>query len=367
MGLSALSHEKGDFPLPVGQKGQGESASESCQLSAEPDLSVMLQVASLLWCAVKLEATKCLLEEAGYLISQLRYFLFTALYAVSGYCLAKVFSYFPRPLYDCCSVLPCICCAEWVCDNEGKSTKWISSQWNCHVPLDMVGSNYLTTLEFSNKVYFVLFCCLLTLPACTDTLSMACSESPMQNVAGLVFVREFCFERKGLIFFCALLYPLLCCQEGVPTLKFHLSEEKDPGAVNHSSNMPCFGSFAISWSAINSSSWGASQLPRSLLLPSWCQLDQVAEGLIQVSFAYIQRMEVPPPGEPVPVFDLPNIKPFSSFWVRIFPTLQLMSAAFCCSLGTSEKCLPLSSLHLLTSYLKTAIKCPLSLLQAERI
>lgn len=35
-GAMSLSHETGDFPLPVGQKGRGESASESCQLSAEP-------------------------------------------------------------------------------------------------------------------------------------------------------------------------------------------------------------------------------------------------------------------------------------------------------------------------------------------
>lgn len=72
---------------------------------------------------MKCEATKRFLEEAGYLVSQLGYFLVTALYAVSGYCLAKVFSYFPRPLYDCCFVLPGIWCAEWVCGKEGESTK----------------------------------------------------------------------------------------------------------------------------------------------------------------------------------------------------------------------------------------------------
>ena len=57
MGLSVLRHETGDSPHSVGQKGEGESASESCRLSAEPDLSVMLQATSLLWCAVKHEAT----------------------------------------------------------------------------------------------------------------------------------------------------------------------------------------------------------------------------------------------------------------------------------------------------------------------
>lgn len=110
----------------------------------------------------------------------------------------------------------------------------------------MVGSNYLATSEFSNNAYFVLFCCLLPLSTYTDTLSTACSESPMQNIAGFVFVGGFCFERKGLIFCCALIYPLLCCQGGVPPLKFHLSNEKDSGVVNHSLNTPCFGSFTIS-------------------------------------------------------------------------------------------------------------------------
>jgi len=53
MGLSVLSRETGDSPHPMGQKAEGESGSESCQLSAEPDL----QAASLLCCAMTYEAT----------------------------------------------------------------------------------------------------------------------------------------------------------------------------------------------------------------------------------------------------------------------------------------------------------------------
>lgn len=49
MGLSVLSRDTGDSPHAVRQKEGGESAAESCRLSAEPDLSVMPQAAALLW------------------------------------------------------------------------------------------------------------------------------------------------------------------------------------------------------------------------------------------------------------------------------------------------------------------------------
>lgn len=89
---------------------------------------MMLQAASLLWCAVKQRSHKHLLDKAGYLISQLEYFLSAALYAVLGYWLAKALAYFPRPPCDCCFVLAGICCAEWVCDKGGGGTKWIYGQ-----------------------------------------------------------------------------------------------------------------------------------------------------------------------------------------------------------------------------------------------
>lgn len=81
---------------------------------------------------------------------------------------------------------------------------------------------------------------------------------------------------------------------------------------------------------------------------------------------HISRGEFPAPLWGIHLcLDFLKVKAFSSFWVRIFPTLQLTLAAFQCLLCTSEKSVPLSFLHVPTHFLKRAIRFPSALSSSD--
>lgn len=117
--------------------------------------------------------------------------------------------HFRRALCDCCFVLPSICCAENPEDRaviKGRKQEMdrFHSQWNSHTSLSMVRYNYLaTSVSFSNAclLFFFSLCLLQLLPTSMD--------ARCKRYQGL-FIRGFCFERKGLIFCSALLYSVLC-------------------------------------------------------------------------------------------------------------------------------------------------------------
>lgn len=136
-----------------------------------------------------------------------------------------------------------------------------------------------------------------------------------------MFVRRFCFARKGLNF-CYVL-PTYCTAREVSLLWnpfFPSAPSFQVQSIQH----------ALLWlfhHELISQQRAVNQLPNSLL-PSWCQLEQVAEGLMPMRFVYPQGLSFQHlSGKLLPVFDLFKVKAFFLILSQDFPCV---AAYVCC-------------------------------------